>query len=139
MNKISRDIEEMPPNHGYKHILVLLCVVSNFLVALPLQSTGTQHITDVFQRGSLAYCGPPCHIICDLDPAFISFLMEAFLNISASGMLTVTVTNHILLLAEHGIKSLSTLLVKHLSEVWSWSNCLPYAMLCYNSFIKHLI
>ena len=38
------------------------------------------------------------------------------------------------LLAEHGIKSLSTLLVKHLFEVWLWSNCLPSTMLCCNSY-----
>ena len=46
----------------------------------------------------------------------------------------VSPTNHKSLLAEHGIKSLSSLLVKHLSEVWSWYSCLPYAMLCYNSY-----
>ena len=32
------------------------------------------------------------------------------------------------------LKSLSTLLIMTLSEVWSWSNCLPYAMLCYKSY-----
>ena len=26
------------------------------------------------------------------------------------------------------------MLVKHLTEVWSWPDCLPYAMLCYNSY-----
>ena len=36
--------------------------------------------------------------------------------------------------AEHGIKSLSGLLVKHLSQVWSWHSCLPYSMLCYNGY-----
>ena len=47
-------------------------------------------------------------------------------------MIIVSPTNHKSLLAEHGIKSLSTLLVKHLTEVWSWPDCLPYVMLCYN-------
>ena len=45
-----------------------------------------------------------------------------------------SVTNHKSLLAELGVKSLSTLLDKHLSEVWSWFNCLPHAMLCYNPY-----
>ena len=44
------DIKEMPPNHAYKHILVLFCEVSNFLVELPLHSTRTQHIIDVFRE-----------------------------------------------------------------------------------------
>ena len=49
-------------------------------------------------------------------------------------MITVYVTNHNSLLVEHGIKSLSNLLVKHFSEVWSWYSILAYAMLCYNSY-----
>ena len=37
-------------------------------------------------------------------------------------------------MAEYGIKSLSSLLVKYLEQVWSWSSCLPYSMLCFNSY-----
>ena len=48
MTKISMNTKEMPPNHGYTHILVLLCEVSNVIVALPLHSTRTQHSFDVF-------------------------------------------------------------------------------------------
>ena len=50
MTKIKMDIKEMPQNHGYTHILVLLCEVYNFLVALSLHLTRTEHIIDVFQR-----------------------------------------------------------------------------------------
>ena len=72
MTKISMDIKQMPANIGYSHILVLLCEVTNYMVALPLMSTRTLHILDAFQRGYLAYFGPPTHIICDQDPAFTS-------------------------------------------------------------------
>ena len=64
----------------------------------------------------MAYFGPPTHIICEQDPAFTSSLMEAFalkLNIN---IILVSPTNYKSLQAEHGIKSLSGLLVKHLSE-----------------------
>ena len=54
MTKINMDMKQMPSNHGYTHILVLLCEVSNYMVALPLHSTKTPHILDVFQRGYLA-------------------------------------------------------------------------------------
>ena len=80
MTKISMDIKQMPVNKGYSHILVLLCEVSNFFVDLPLHATRTPHILDVFQRGYLAYFGPPTHIECDQDPAFTSSLMEAFVT-----------------------------------------------------------
>ena len=63
MTKISMDIKHMPASHGYLYILVLLCEVSNYMVALPLHSTRTPHILQVFQKGYVAYFGPP-HILC---------------------------------------------------------------------------
>ena len=126
--------ETMPPCHGYTHILVLLCEVSHYMVALPLHSTRIQHILEVFQRGYMAYFGPPSHVICDQDPAFTSSLIETFalkLNIS---IILVSPTNHKSLQAEHGIKNLSGLLVKYLSEQWNWVSCLSYSTLCYNCY-----
>ena len=134
MTRISMDIKQMPVNRGYSNILVLLCEVSSYMVALPLQSTRTQSILEAFQRGYLAYFGPPTHIICDQDPAFTSFRMEAFVTQLNIKVILVSPTNHKSLQAEHGLKSLSGLLVKHLSEVWSWHSCLPYSMLCYDAY-----
>ena len=54
MTRISMDIKQMPANRGYSHILVLLWEVSNYVMALPLQSTTTQSILEAFQRGYLA-------------------------------------------------------------------------------------
>ena len=73
-------------------------------------STRTPHILDAFQRGYLAYFGPPTHIICDQDPAFTSSLMEAFVTQLNIKIVLVSPTNHQSLQAEHGIKSLSGLL-----------------------------
>ena len=80
MTKISMAIKQMPVNKGNSHILVLLCEVTNYMVALPLMSTRTPHILDAFHRGYLAYFGPTTHIVCDQDPAFTSYLMEAFVT-----------------------------------------------------------
>ena len=106
MTKISMDIKQMPANKGYSHILVLLCEVTNYMVALPLMSTRTPHILHAFQKGYLAYFGPPTHIICDQDPAFTSSLMEAFVTQLNIKIVLVSPTNHQSLQAEHGIKSL---------------------------------
>ena len=134
MTKISMDIKKMPVNKGYSYILVLLCEVSNYLVALPLHSTKTPYILDVFQRGYIAYFGPLTHIVCDQDPAFTSSLMEAFVTQLNIKVILVSPTNHNSVQAEHGIKSLSGLLVEHLSTVWSWYSILPYCILCYNGY-----
>ena len=119
MTRISMHIKQMPVDKVYSYILVLLCEVSNYMVALPLQSTRTQSILEAFQRGYLAYFGPPTHIICDQDPTITSSLIEAFVTQLNIKMILASPTNHKSLQAEHGIKSLSGLLVKHLSEVWS--------------------
>ena len=134
MTRISMDIKQMLVNRGYSHILVLLCEASNYMVALPHSSTRTQNVLEAFHRGYLAYFGPPTHIICDQNPAFTSSLMEAFVTKLNIKVILVSPTNHKSLQAEHGIKSLSGLLVKHLSQVWSWQSCLPYSMLCYNGY-----
>ena len=134
MTRLSMEIKQMTVNGGYSHILVLLYEVTNFMVALLLRLTRTQHILDMFQKGYLAYFGPPTHIVCDQDPAFTSSLMEAFVTHLNIKVILVSPTNHKSLQAEHGIKSLSGLLVKHLSEVWSWPNILPYSMMCYNGY-----
>ena len=63
MTKISMDIKHMPASHGYSYILVLLCEVSNYMVVLPLHTTKTPHILQVFQKGYVAYFGP-LHILC---------------------------------------------------------------------------
>ena len=63
MTKISMDKKQMPVNKGYSHILVLLCEVTNYMVALSLMSTRTPHILEAFQRGYLAYFGPPTHSV----------------------------------------------------------------------------
>ena len=93
MTKISMDIKQMPANKGYSHILVLLCEVTNYMVALPLMSTRTPHILDAFQKGYLAYFGPPTHIMCDQDPAFTSSLMEAFVTQLNIKIVLVSPTN----------------------------------------------
>ena len=134
MTRISMDIKQMPVNKGYSHILVLLCEVSNYMVALPLQLARNKSILEAFQRGYLAYFGPPTHIICDHDPAFTSSLVEAFVTQLNIKVILVSPTNYKSLQAKHGIKSLSGLLVKHLSEVWSWHSFLPYSMLCCNAY-----
>ena len=134
MTKISMDIKQMPINKGYSHILVLLYEVTNYMVALPLMSTRTPHILDAFQKGYLAYFGPPIHLVCDQNPTFTSSLMEASVTQLNIKVILVSPTNHQSLQAEHGIKSLSGLLVKHLSTVWSWHSVLPYSMLCYNGY-----
>ena len=71
------------------------------MVALPLHSTRTQTILEAFQKGYMAYFGPPSHIVCDQDSAFISTLMEAFTEKLGINMIIVSVTCCVVTIAQY--------------------------------------
>ena len=83
----------------------------------------------------IAYYAAPQRIICDQDPAFMSSLCQWFFKSYGIQLVTVSPTNHKSLQAEHGVKSLSNILMKHLSGLGD--NCHVYcrpAMMTYNTY-----
>ena len=69
------------------------------------------------------------------DSASISSIMRYLLNKFNIKMRTVAPYNHQSLQAEHGIKSLSTVLTKHLTNLGqTWPKYLPLATFAYNTF-----
>ena len=71
----------------------------------------------------------------DQDSAFMSSLMTYLLNKSNIKIRTVAPYNRQSLQAEHGIKSLSTILTKHLTNLgYMWPKYLPLATFAYNTF-----
>ena len=136
--KVSMDIKHMPPTLGRKprhFILVLLCEVSNFMVVKALKAVKSTDICTAICKCFIKTFGPPTHIICDQDPAFMSALTQNFFRMFGIRILTVGPTNHKSLLAEHGIKSLAEILKCHLAEFGpTWMTYLDFAMLAYNSY-----
>ena len=77
---------------------------------------------------------PDC-IIMDLDSAFMSSLMSYLFKKLGIHIKTVAPYNHQSLQAEHGIKSLSNILTKHLTKLGDmWIDYLPFAMLAHNTY-----
>ena len=71
----------------------------------------------------------------DQDSIFMSSLMTYILNKFNIKIRTVAPYNHHSLQAEHGIKSLSTILTKHLTNLGQmWPKYLPLATFAYNAF-----
>ena len=71
----------------------------------------------------------------DQDSAFMSMLMNYLFKRLNIKIKMVALYNHQYLQAEHGIKSLSTILTKHLTEQgYMWPKFLPLATLAYNTF-----
>ena len=98
-----------------KYILVLLCGISNFLVATPMRKATAEGVCPILFDNFKAYYALPMTIMCDQDPAFMSSLCQRFFKAYGIQLVTFSPTNHRSLQAEHGIKSLSNILMKHLS------------------------
>ena len=77
----------------------------------------------------------PEYIIMDQDSAFMSSLMTYLFKKLDIKIKTVVPYNHQSLQAEHGIKSLSKMLTKHLTNLGQmWPNYLPLATFAYQTF-----
>ena len=71
----------------------------------------------------------------DLDSAFMSMLMKYLFKRFGMKIKTIAPYNHQSLQVEHGIKSLSNILTKHLIDHdQMWPMQLPLATLAYNAF-----
>ena len=71
----------------------------------------------------------------DQDSAFISSLMNYLFKKLDIEIKMIAPYNHQSLQAEHGIKSLSTILIKHLTSLGQmWPKYLPLATFAYSAF-----
>ena len=74
-------------------------------------------------------------MIMDLDSAFMSSLMSYLFKRLGIKIKNVAPYNHQSLQAEHGIKSLSNILTKHLTKSGEmWVDYLPFATLAHNTY-----
>ena len=120
---------------GHKFILCIIDEVANYLIAVPIYQVKSEEIGEALRENVITkYCIPE-YIIMDQDSAFMSSCMTYLLNKFNIKIRTVASYNHQSLHTEHGIKSLSTILTKHLTNLGQmWPKCLPLATFAYNTF-----
>ena len=126
----------MPRSHkGHKFILCIIDEVTHYLITVPIYQAKSEEIGEALIENVITkYCIPE-YIIMDQDSAFMSSLMTYLLNKFNIKIRTVAPYNHQSLQAEHGIKSLSTILTKHLIRLGQmWPKYLPLATYAYNMF-----
>ena len=114
LSTLSMNPKVMPhSNKGHKFILYVIDEVTNYLITIPLYQSKAEEIGDALIEHIITkYCVPDCMII-DQDSAFMSLLMSYLFNRLDIQIETVMAYNHQSLQAEHGIKSLSTILTNH--------------------------
>ena len=135
LSRLSMDLKVMPRScRGHRYISCIIDEVTNYITTSIKQSrseeVGEALINDVISK----YCIPD-YMITDLDSAFMSSLMNYLFKRFGIKIKTVAPYNHQSLQAEHGIKSLSNILIKHLTRSGEmWPNYLPFATLAHNSY-----
>ena len=108
----------MPRSHkGNKYILCIMNEVTDYLITVPIFQARSKEIGEALIENVITkYCIPE-YIIMDQASAFMSVLMTYLLDKCNIKIKTVAPYNHQSLQAEQGIKSLSNILTKHLTNL----------------------
>ena len=137
LSRLSMDLKVMPRSHkGHKYILCIINEVSNYLIMVPLYQSNVEEIGDALIENIITkYCIPDC-IIMDQESTFMSLFINYLFSKLDIKIKTVAPYNHQSLQAEHGIKSLSSMLKKkHLTNLGQmWTKYLSLATFAYNTF-----
>ena len=136
LSRLSMDLKVMPRlQKGHKFILCIIVEVTNYLITAPIfQAKSEEVVEDLIENIITKYCIPDC-IIMDQDSTVMSSLMNYLFQKFEIKVKMVAPYNHQSLQVKHGIKSLSNILMKHLTEKGQmWHKYLPLATFPYNTF-----
>ena len=136
LSRLSMDLKVMPRSYkGDRYILCVIDEVTNYIITAPVKQAKSEEIGEILINSVFSkYCVPDC-IIMDLDSAFMSLLKSYLFKKLGIKIKTVAPYNHQSLQAEHGIKSLSNILTKHLTKSGDmWIDFLPFATLAHNTY-----
>ena len=101
----------------------------------PLYQARSEEVGEALIEHIITKYGTPEYIMMDQDSTFMSSLMNYLFKVLGIKIKTVGPYNHKSLQAEHGIKSLSSILTKHLTgQGQTWHKFLSLATFAYNTF-----
>ena len=97
----------------------------------PLFQARSEEVGEASIENIITKCGTPEYMIMDQDSTFMSSLMNYLFKALGVKITTVGPYNHKSLQAEHGIKSLSAILTKHLTgQGQMWHKFLSIGNIC---------
>ena len=116
LSRLSMDLKVMPKSYkGDRYILCVIDEVTNYIITAPVKQAKSEEVGEIL-----------------INSAFIKSYLFKKLGIKIK---TVVPYNHQSLHAEHGIKSLSNILTKHLTKSGDmWIDYLPFATLSHNTY-----
>ena len=122
-------------SRGHRYILCVIDEVTNYMITAPIKHSRSEEVGEALINDVISkYCVPD-YMIMDLDSAFMSSLKNCLFKRLGIKIKTVAPYNHQSLQVEHGIKSLSNILTKHLTGLEEmWLDYLPFAALAHNAY-----
>ena len=136
LSQLSMDLKVMPwSSKGQKLILCIIDEVTNYLIMVSIYQSKAEEIGDTLIEHIITkHCIPDC-IIMDQYSAFMSSLMNYLFNKLDIKIIIVAPYNYQSLQAKQGIKSLSMIIMKHLTNLGQiWPKYLLLATFAYNTF-----
>ena len=136
LSRLSMDLKVMlRSSRDHRYILCVIDKVTNYMITAPIKHSRSEEVGEALINYLISnYCVPD-YMIMDLDSGFMSLLMNYLCKRLGIKIKTVAPYNHQSLQAEHGIKSLSNILTKHLTGLGEmWPDYLPFATLPYNTY-----
>ena len=136
LSRLSMDLKVMPRSQkGHQYILCVIDEMTNYLITAPLYQARSEEAGEALIENIISKFGTPDYMMMDQDSTFMSSLMSYLFKKLGINMKTVGPYNHKSLQAEHGIKSLSSILSKHLTgQGQMWYKFLSLATFAYNTF-----
>ena len=118
LSRLSMDLTVMPRSYkGHIYVLCIIDEVTNYLIMVPIFQARSEEIGEALIENVMTkYCIPE-YIIMVQDSAFMSSLVTYLLDKFSVKIKTVALHNHQSLQTERGIKSLSNILTKHLTNL----------------------
>ena len=116
--RLSMDLKVMPRSYkGDKFILCIIDEVTNYLITVLIHQSRSEEIGDALKENVIPKYYVTNYIILDQYGAFMSSLMNYLFKKLNIKIKSGAPYNHQSLQAEHVIKSLSTILTKHLMDL----------------------
>ena len=136
MSRLSMDLKVMPRSQkGHRYILCIIDEMTNYLITTPLYQARSEEVGEALIENVISKFGTPEYMMMDQDSMFMSSLMSYLFKKLGISVKTVGPYNHQSLQAELGIKSLSSILSKHLTgQGQTWHKFLSLAAFAYNIF-----
>ena len=105
------------------------------MITAPIKHSRSEEVGEALINNVISKYCVPGYMIMDLDSAFMSSLMNYLFNRLGIKIKTVAPYNRQSLQAEHGIKTLSNILTKHLPGMGEmWLDYLPFATVAHNTY-----